>query len=93
MIMTKLFGSLAMAGLMAGMLAFPAGAQVMNRLENSMERGLKRTTANQPAPLNKAMTQSQARRACQTELRGSGESRSSIRTKMRFCIAQKMQGN
>lgn len=93
MIMTKLFGSLAMAGLLAGLLTIPAEAQVMNRLEGSMERGLKSTTAKQPAPLNKAMTQAQARRVCQTELRGSRESRAEIRKKMRFCMNEKMQGS
>lgn len=93
MIMTKLFSSLALAGLMAGMLAIPAEAQVMNRAERSMERGLRSATSGQAAPLKNAMTQSQARRACQTEMRGSRESRSALRTKMRFCINEKMQGS
>jgi hypothetical protein len=92
--MIKIFSSFAIAGLMAGILAAPAQAQgTAERLERSMERGLKRMTSGEPARINKAMTQSQARRVCQTEMRGSGESRSAIRTKMRNCIDDKMQGN
>jgi len=92
--MIKTFSSFAAAALMAGMLAAPAQAQgTAERVERSMERGLKRATSGQPARISKAMTQSQARRACQSEMRGSGESRSAIRTKMRFCINEKMQGN
>lgn len=92
--MIKTFSSFAIAGLMAGMLAAPAQAQgTAERLERSMERGLKRATSGEPARINKALTQSQARRACQSEMRGSRESRSSLRIKMRNCVNQKMQGN
>ena len=92
--MTKMFTSFALAGLMAGMISLPVQAQsTATKVERSMERGMKRATSGEPAALNKAMTQSQARRACQTEMRGSRESRSAIRTKMRFCINEKMQGN
>lgn len=92
--MIKTLSSFAAAALMAGMLAAPAQAQgTAERVERSMERGLKRATSGEPARINKAMTQSQARRACQNEMRGARESRSAIRTKMRFCINQKMQGN
>ncbi|MET3893656.1 hypothetical protein ABIE41_004732 [Bosea sp. OAE506] len=91
--MIKTFSGFAIAGLMAGFLAAPAQAQTAERVERSMERGLKRATTGEPARINKAMTQAQARRACQSEMRGSGESGSSIRTKMRFCMNQKMQGN
>ncbi len=92
--MIKFLSSAAIAGLMTTMLVAPVQAQgTAERIERSMERGLKSITSGQPARLNKAMTQSQARRACQSEMRGSRESRSSIRTKMRFCINEKMQGN
>jgi hypothetical protein len=92
--MIKIFSSFAVAGLMAGLLAIPAQAQgTAERVERSMERGLKSITAGEPARMNKAMTQSQARRACRAEMRGSGESRSSIRTKTRDCIIRKTQGN
>lgn len=92
--MTKMFASLAMAALIMGAASLPAQAQsTATKVERSMERGLKRVTSGEPAALNKAMTQSQARRACQSEMRGSRESRSAIRTKMRFCINEKMQGN
>ena len=91
--MTKLFSSIAMAGLMAGLLAIPAQAQgTATRVERSMERGLKRTTAGEPAGLQGAMTQSQARRVCQRELAGTRESKSALRTKMTFCINEKTQG-
>jgi hypothetical protein len=82
--MTKLISSIAMAGLMALALGGTSQAQ---------ERALRRATAGEPAPLQKAMTQAQARRACQRELAGTRESRSAIRTKMTFCINDKMQGN
>ena len=82
--MTKLISSIAMAGLMALALGGTSQAQ---------EQTLRRVTAGEPAPLQKAMTQSQARRACQRELAGTRESRSAIRTKMTFCINDKMQGN
>lgn len=92
--MIKILSSFAMAGLIAAAMTVPAQAQgTMDRVERSMERGLKRATSGEPARMNKAMTQSQARRACQSEMRGSRESRSSIRTKMRNCVIQKTQGN
>lgn len=92
--MTKLFSSLAMAGLMAGVLAMPAHAQgTADRVERSMERGLKRATAGQAAPLTGSMTQAQARKACQQEMAGSRESKSALRKKMSICMDGKMQGN
>ncbi|WP_248306769.1 hypothetical protein [Bosea sp. AAP35] len=92
--MIKLLSSFAMAGLVAAAMTAPVQAQgTAERVERSMERGLKRATAGEPARIGKAMTQSQARRSCQSEMRGSRESRSSIRTKMRNCIIQKTQGN
>ena len=92
--MTKIFSSIALAGLMTGLLAIPAQSQgMMNQAERSMERGLKRTTAGQPAKLHGAMTQAQARRVCQTELAGTRESKSALRTKMSFCVNEKMRGS
>lgn len=91
--MMKIFTGFAVAGLMAGVLAIPAQAQgTMNKVERSMERGLKRTIAGEPAKLQGAMTQSQARRVCRTELAGTRESKSALRTKMKFCINDKTQG-
>ena len=92
--MTRIFSSFAIAGLMAGMLAMPAQAQgTMNKVERSMEQGLKRTTAGQPAASGKAMTQAQARRSCQQEMAGARESKSALRSKMTICMNGKMQGN
>ena len=91
--MTRIFSSFAMAGLLVGALAIPAQAQgTANKVERSMERGLKRATAGEPAKLQGAMTQSQARRVCQQEMAGARESKSAMRTKMNFCINEKMQG-
>lgn len=91
--MIKILSSFAMAGFVAALMAVPAQAQgTMNRVENSMERGLKRTTAGEPAKLQGAMTQAQARRVCQRELAGTRESKSALRSKMTFCINEKTQG-
>lgn len=80
----KITAGFALASMMALASMAPAQAQ---------ERALRRATAGEPAKLNKAMTQSQARRACQSEMRGSREGRAAIRQKMTFCINEKMQGN
>ncbi len=82
--MTKFTAGLAIASMMAIASLVPAQAQ---------ERAAKRVLSGQPAMMNKAMTQSQARRACQRELRGSREGRAAIRTKMTFCVNEKLQGN
>ncbi len=91
--MTRIFASLAMAGLMAGMMAMPVQAQsTATKVERSMQGGLKTATSGQPAKLQGAMTQSQARRVCQQQMAGTRESKSAIRTKMKFCINEQMQG-
>jgi hypothetical protein len=82
--MIKLISSIAMASMMTLALGSTSQAQ---------EQTMKRITSGQAAPLPKAMTQSQARRACQTEMRGSRESKAAIRTKMTACVDGKMQGN
>jgi hypothetical protein len=82
--MIKLVSTVAMAGLMA--LAMGAASQ-------AQERTFRKITSGQPAPLHGAMTEAQARKACAIELSGSRESKASIRTKTKFCINQKMQGN
>ena len=80
----KITTGFALASMMALASMAPAQAQ---------ERALRRATSGEPAALNKAMTQSQARRACQREMRGSREGRAAIRTKMTFCVNEKIQGN
>ncbi|MFN3670986.1 MAG: hypothetical protein ACK4VM_03650 [Bosea sp. (in: a-proteobacteria)] len=82
--MIRIVLSAAVAGLMSLSMTGAGQAQ---------ERTLKRITAGEPAPLQKAMTQSQARRLCQQEMRGARESRSSIRQKMQICMQKKMEGN
>lgn len=82
--MIKIVSGIAMAALMA----FAMGSQA-----SAQERTLRRVVSGQPAPLHGAMTQSQARRACSQEMRGSRESKSAIRQKMTICMDDKMQGN
>jgi hypothetical protein len=84
-IMIKIISSIAAAGLMGLTLASPVQAQE--------SKVMRRITAGEPAPLQKAMTQSQARRACQAEMAGTRESRADIRKKMSTCVNGKMQGN
>lgn len=92
--MSKSISGIAIAVAMGLAAATSAQAQgTAQKLENSMQRSLKSVTSQPAAPLHGAMTQSQARKACQTELKGSKESRSALRTKMKFCVDQKMQGN
>lgn len=47
----------------------------------------------QPATLQKAKTEAQARRDCQRQFRGAKESKSALRVKMRECVREGMQGN
>ncbi|PTM39199.1 hypothetical protein [Bosea sp. 124] len=81
--MIKLFSSIAMAGLMTVALSGTSQAQ---------ERTMRRVTSGEPAKLQGAMTQAQARRVCQQQMAGSRESKSALRTKMKFCINEQMQG-
>lgn len=81
--MIKLFSSIAMAGMVSMALGGTSQAQ---------ESTLRKVTSGQPAKLQGAMTQSQARRVCQQEMAGARESKSAMRTKMTFCINEKMQG-
>lgn len=81
--MMKITSGIALAGMMALTIAGSAQAQ---------ERAFRRITAGPSAPLQKAMTQSQARRLCQMEMRGTRESRSAIRQKMAICMRKRMEG-
>ncbi|GAU81202.1 hypothetical protein [Bosea sp. BIWAKO-01] len=80
----KLVSVIAMTGLMA--LATAGAAEAQNQTFGRVVQG-------QPAPLQNAMTQSQARKACSQEMRGARESKASINQKMKNCVGQKMQGN
>jgi len=83
--MIKMMSTVAMAGLMALAVSGVSQAQ-----ESSTMRKM---TSGQPAKLQGAMTEAQARKACQMEMKGSRDSKSALRTKTKFCIDQKMQGN
>lgn len=82
--MMKTVSTIAMAGLMA--LAVSGASQ-------AQEQTMRRVTSGPPAALQGAMTQAQARKACQTEMKGARESKKSLNIKMKQCIDQKMQGN
>jgi len=82
--MIKLASTIAMAGLMAFAMGSASQAQ---------ERTFRKITSGQPAALQGAMTESQARKACQMEMKGARESKASINTKMKLCVTQKMGGN
>ncbi|HEY5795671.1 MAG TPA: hypothetical protein VIU82_11710 [Bosea sp. (in: a-proteobacteria)] len=82
--MIKLFSSIAMAGLMTVAISGASQAQ---------EQTMRRVTSGQPANLQGAMTQAQARKVCQQEMAGTRESKSALRTKMTNCVNGKMQGN
>jgi hypothetical protein len=82
--MMKMISTAAMAGLMTVAIGGASQAQ---------ERTFRKMTSGQPAALQGAMTEAQARKACQTEMKGARESKSSINTKMKLCITQKMGGN
>jgi hypothetical protein len=79
-----MFSTFAVAGLTA--LAMGGASQ-------AQDRAARKIFAGPAAPLHGAMTQSQARKACQMEMRGARESKASLNRKMTFCINQKMQGN
>lgn len=83
--MIKIISGIAAAGLLGLTMTSPVQAQE--------SKVLRRITAGEAAPLQGAMTQRQARRACQTELSGSREGRASIKKKMSNCMQLKMQGN
>jgi len=82
--MIKIISAVGMASLMA--LAVSGASQ-------AQERTFRKMTSGQPAALQGAMTESQARKSCQMEMKGARESKASINTKMKLCIDQKMQGN
>jgi hypothetical protein len=81
--MIKLISGFAMAGMMV--FAITGQAQ-------SQERALRSITRGEAAPLQKSMTQAQARRLCQQQMRGARESRSAIRQKVAICVRRNMEG-
>lgn len=82
--MLKTVSMLAMAGLMT---------LAVSGVSQAQEQTLRKVTSGKPAALQGAMTQAQARKACQTEMRGARESKKALRIKMKQCVDQKMQGN
>lgn len=81
--MKKLASAIAMAGLIA--LAGGGTAEAQEKTFGRVVRG-------QAAPLQKSMTQAQARRLCSQQMRGARESRSAIRQKMAICMRRQMEG-
>lgn len=82
--MIKIVSSIAMAGMMVFAVSGQAQAQ---------ERALRSITAGPAAPLQKSMTQAQARKLCNQEMRGARETRAALKTKMDVCMRGKMEGN
>lgn len=81
--MIRIVTGMALAGLMTLSMAGASQAQ---------ERVFRKMTAGEPAPLQKAMTQSQATKLCRQEMRGARESKSSINQKMSICVRKRMEG-
>lgn len=81
--MTKLASVIAAVGLMAFAASGSAQAQ---------SQTFGRIVSGQPAPLQKAMTQAQARKLCAQEMAGTRESKSALRQKMSICVRKKMEG-
>ncbi|MCO5091817.1 hypothetical protein [Bosea sp. (in: a-proteobacteria)] len=82
--MIRMFSTFAVAGLTA---------LAMGNVSQAQERTARRILSGPPAAIHGAMTEAQARKSCQMQMRGARESRASINRKMRFCINQKMNGN
>lgn len=49
--------------------------------------------SGEPAHLQKAKTEKQARQDCQRQFRGAKESKSALRIKVNACVQEAMQGN
>lgn len=81
--MIKLISSLAIVGMMM----IPAAQQAQ-----SQEKALRTITRGEAAPLQKSMTQAQARRLCQQQMRGARESKAAIRQKVAICMRRNMEG-
>lgn len=81
--MKVLFSAIALAAAVAFV---PASA-------NAQEQTAKKVLSGQPATLQKAKTESQARRDCQRQYRGAKESKSALRIKINNCVQEGMQGN
>lgn len=82
--MKNLLVGCALAGFVALSAAVPAQAQSSTA---------KRVFSGEPATLQKAKTERQAKRDCQRQFRGAKERGSALRTKINFCVQEQMQGN
>ena len=74
-------------------LAFAAAVALVPASVGAQERTAKKILSGQPATLQGAKTEAQARRDCQRQYRGARESKSALRIKMKECIREGMQGN
>jgi hypothetical protein len=73
-------------------IALAAAVALVPAAVNAQERTARKILSGQPATLQGAKTESQARRDCQRQYRGARESKSALRIKMRECIREGMQG-
>lgn len=83
--MRALFGSIAIAAAVA-LTPLAAAAQTGAQTARKVFSG-------EPAHLQKAKTEKQARQDCQRQFRGARESKSALKIKVNACIQEQMQGN
>lgn len=81
--MKTLVSAIVLAGLASFGMATTASAQ---------ERQLRSITRGESPALQKSMTQAQARKICNQQMRGSRESARSKRAKMSSCMQRHMEG-
>ena len=81
--MKTLVSAIVLAGLAGFGMTTHAAAQ---------ERALRSITRGEAAPLQKSMTQAQARKLCAQQMRGARESARSKRQKMAICIRRHTEG-
>ncbi|WP_332681689.1 hypothetical protein [Bosea sp. (in: a-proteobacteria)] len=83
--MRVLFGSIAIAAAIA-LTPLAAAAQTGAQTARKVFSG-------EPAHLQKAKTEKQARQDCQRQFRGAREGKSALKIKVNACIQEQMQGN
>ena len=82
--MAKFLTGVALAGFVALSAVAPAQAQ---------SSPARKVLSGEPAHLQKAKTEKQARADCQKQFKGAKERGSALRTKINFCVQEQMQGN
>lgn len=73
-------------------IALAAAVAFVPASASAQERTAKKVLSGQPATLQGAKTEAQARRDCQRQYRGARESKSALRIKINACVQEGMQG-